>query len=147
MLHLFVIIQPYEVPSGGDYSVYRGKLNNSFNKMKLGGSVFIEGASNIIISEIYYDQVGGNGVFLSNYAVNCSIVNSEFYLTGDNAIAAVGTSNLVLASQNAPSYNVIAYNHIHDFGNFGKQSSAYFQSIAHHNYLLGNVMIVNFYNM
>jgi len=118
----------YEVPSGGDYSIYRG------------GAIFIEGATNITVDNFYFNQLGGNGVFLSNFAVNNSITNSEFYLIGDNCISSVGTSNLILANQNAPSYNTIANNHFHDFGNYGKQTSAYFQSVAHHNILRQNVI-------
>ena len=38
--------------------------------------------------------MGGNGVFLSKYARNCSVSGNRFAFPGDSAVASVGVSNL-----------------------------------------------------
>lgn len=122
-------LEPYEVPSGGDWSIHRG------------GAIFVDGAENIVIMNNTFDQVGGNGIFLSNYVKNCTVSNNEFQFTGDSAIASVGSSSTIDATTtNAyPSGNLISNNHMHDIGVFGKQTSCYFQSLACGNSLVDNV--------
>ena len=122
-------MEPYEVPSGGDWSIHRG------------GAVFLDGAENIDIVNCTFDQTGGNAVFLSNHVKNCTVMGNEFRFTGDSAIAAVGTSASIdgTTTSQYPSRNIIANNHIHDIGVYGKQTSCYFQSIACGNIITDNV--------
>ena len=122
-------LEPYEVPSGGDWSIHRG------------GAIFVDGAENIMIVNNTFDQVGGNGVFLSNYVKNCTVSGNEFRFTGDSAIAVVGSSSTIDAATTSayPSGNMISCNHMHDIGVFGKQTSCYFQSLACGNSLIDNV--------
>lgn len=118
----------YEVPSGGDWSIHRG------------GTVFVQGATHINISNNVFDQTGGNALFLSEHVRNCTIAWNEFRWTGDSAIAAVGRSAMIDGMKNTfPAGNMIANNHIHDIGVFGKQTSCYFQSLACGNILQDNV--------
>ena len=68
-------LDAYEVPSGGDWSIHRG------------GAVFFEGVKGMTIDRCLFERVGGNGLFLSNYAVNTVVQNSEFAWIGDSAFA------------------------------------------------------------
>ena len=65
-------MESYEDPSGGDWSIHRG------------AAVFLHGAKNIAMRHLKFDQVGGNGVFLSNYAINNSVLDCDFWRTGDS---------------------------------------------------------------
>jgi hypothetical protein len=52
------------------------------------------GAEHIYVDSCFFDQPGGNGLFLSNYAVRCRVTNNEFYSMGDSAVLAVGVLRL-----------------------------------------------------
>lgn len=122
-------MESYEVPSGGDWSIHRG------------GTVFIEGAERISIEDCTFDQVGGNGVFLSNYVRNSSVTGCEFYACGDSAVAAVGSTDLMNGTSGTyPEYNLIERNHMHDVGVFGKQTSGYIKAITHADTIRQNVI-------
>jgi hypothetical protein len=112
-------LKRYEVPSGGDWSVYRG------------GTVFVEGVDGFNLQGCLFDAVGGNGVFLSGYVRNAVIQNNEFVWSGDNAIVSVGDTNLIdgtLGTQ--PRGTKIIGNLVHENGVFGKQTCAYVQSLS-----------------
>ena len=47
---------PYEVPSGGDWSIHRG------------GTVFLEGIEDVTVSHCVFNAPGGNALTISNYA-------------------------------------------------------------------------------
>jgi len=78
----YTYLDKYEVPSGGDWSIHRG------------AAVFIEGAENISLTSIKFDQLDGNGVFLSNHVKGSSISDNDFWRTGDSCVLAVGSSRL-----------------------------------------------------
>eukprot|EP01113_Clastostelium_recurvatum_P035494 TRINITY_DN4960_c0_g1_i1.p1 TRINITY_DN4960_c0_g1~~TRINITY_DN4960_c0_g1_i1.p1 ORF type:complete len:549 (+),score=110.52 TRINITY_DN4960_c0_g1_i1:1-1647(+) len=108
--------ETYEVPSGGDWSIFRG------------GAVFVDGAANVAVTGCVFDQPGGNGVFLSNSVVYSHVTGNYFAGCGDSAIAVVGTSVLLIGTRATfPAFNNISGNHIHDVGVFGKQTAGYFQ--------------------
>ena len=112
-------LKHYEVPSGGDWSVYRG------------GTVFVEGMDGFNLQGCLFDAVGGNGVFLSGYVRNAVIQNNEFVWSGDSAIVSVGDTNLfdgTLGTQ--PRGTKITGNLVHENGIFGKQTCAYVQSLS-----------------
>jgi len=121
-------MEPYEVPSGGDWSIHRG------------GTFFIENAHDITLSNNLFDQVGGNALFLSNYVENSTIIYNEFVWPGDSAVAAVGSSQAIDGTHNTqPVNNLIVNNHMHEIGVFGKQTSCYIQSLAYKTTLKDNV--------
>jgi hypothetical protein len=96
-------LERYEVPSGGDWSIARS------------GAVFIENAEHIEVSDSFFDSVGGNGVFLSKYARNCTVAGNRFAFPGDSAVASVGISNLADGTaQTYPAFNTVANNWMHD---------------------------------
>ena len=118
----------YEVPSGGDWSVHRG------------AAFEIIDSSGVEVSDSVFDQVGGNGVLLSN-AVNQSLVaGNEFVNCGDSAVVSVGSSDGIDGTaQTYPRGNVIKQNHMHEIGIFGKQTSCYFQALGQNNTLADNL--------
>jgi hypothetical protein len=102
------------VPSGGDWALHPS------------GAVFLDGVENITISNNFFNQVGNNGVYMSNYARYNTIVGNEFWRPGESAVLAVGTClSMIVDEITLPAYNTIAYNHIHDIGIFGKQTSGF----------------------
>ena len=54
-------MQDYTVPSGGDYAVHRG------------GAVHLNGTANCTVDHTFFDAVGGNAVWLTDYNRNASI--------------------------------------------------------------------------
>ena len=121
-------LQSYEVPSGGDWSIHRG------------GAVFVEGADGFTMQKCCFDSPGGNALFLSNYIRNAVIEDNEFKYTGDSAIAAVGSVDLIDGtSGNQPRGIKIVGNLAHEIGIYGKQVSAFMQSLACQSEISGNV--------
>lgn len=121
-------LEPYEVPSGGDYTIHRG------------GAVFAEGIDGFTVQQCLFDSPGGNGLFMSNYMRNAVVENNIFKFVGDYAIAAVGSSKLMDGtSGEQPRGTKIVGNLIHDFGLFGKQTAAYMQSMSCQTEVTGNV--------
>ena len=119
----------YEVPSGGDWSIYRG------------GTLFVEGVDGFLLQNCLFDAPGGNAVFLSNFVRHAVIEGNEFVFVGESAIAAVGSTRLMDGTDgNQPRGTRIIGNLMHENGIFGKQTSAYFQSKACQTELTGNVM-------
>lgn len=92
-------MEDYEIPSGGDWSVTRR------------AAVFIEGATNITLSKLTFDQVEGNAVFLSNSVRFSAVVDCDFWRTGDSAVLAVGMTrgNNGTAAE-YPAHNAIERN-------------------------------------
>jgi hypothetical protein len=88
-----------------------------------------------------WDGVGGNGLYLHRYNRHTTIAENEFAHTGDSAIAASGYANFTDATLgDFPYENHITGNHFHDIGVYGKQVSAFFQTLACRNTISGNVM-------
>jgi hypothetical protein len=54
-------LEPYEVSSGGDWAIHRG------------AAVFVDGAHDVRIEGNHFDQVDGNGLFLSRHVRNCTV--------------------------------------------------------------------------
>ena len=61
-----VTMNPWGVPSGGDWGLYRG------------GAIFVEGAEDITLQHNTLTRLDGNGVFVSGYTRNVNITDSEF---------------------------------------------------------------------
>ena len=59
-------MNPWGVPSGGDWGLYRG------------GAIFVEGAEDITLQHNTLTRLDGNGVFVSGYTRNVNITDSEF---------------------------------------------------------------------
>ena len=118
----------YEIPSGGDWSIYRG------------GAVFIENAERVEVSSVKFDQIGGNGVFMSNHVVDSVVSHNDFWRTGDTAILSAGSAKLADARKPAfPQNNIITRNWIDTVGVYMKQTSCYFKSLSYNTTISNNV--------
>lgn len=113
---------PYETPSGGGFSVYRG------------GAIHIEGAQNPRITEVTVDSPGGNGLLLSNYVRGAVIARSEFKWVGDSAIVMLGstidTQPCNGTNGDQPRGTQIVGCFIHEVGVWGKQGAGIFQALT-----------------
>eukprot|EP00040_Diaphanoeca_grandis_P030936 m.183931 g.183931 ORF g.183931 m.183931 type:complete len:1001 (+) comp32172_c0_seq1:207-3209(+) len=123
----------YEVPSGGDWSLHRG------------GAVFVDAAVLVSIVGCTFDQVDGNGVFLSRYVRNASVDANNFFAIGETAILVVGAAGkhrTNLGDTNEyPAFNVIERNFVDTVGVWVKQAAAYFKSITRENILRSNIFM------
>jgi hypothetical protein len=120
--------KPYEVPSGGDWSVHRG------------GAVIVEGTEGTVIENNLFQAVGGTGLLISNYNRDTLVSGNEFYLTGEGAIVNLGTAGLMDGvTGNYPVGVHIKSNLVHDIGIWGKQVGAIYQSIAPESLIEKNV--------
>ena len=66
-----------------DWRIYRG------------GAVFVTGGEHVTISNGFFDQVGGAGVFVNGYNDTVSITGNLFIGTGSSAILFMGNNNAV----------------------------------------------------
>ena len=121
-------LSDYEVPSGGDWTVHRE------------AALVVEGVEGINISNCLFYSPGGNGLLLNNYVRGALIENNEFVWVGDNAIVAVGSTQLIDGTDgNQPRGTKVIRNLVHEVGVFGKQVCAYVQSLACETELTGNI--------
>ena len=75
--------------------------------------MLLQGAANITLSKLKFDQLEGNGVVLSNYVTGCSVVDSDFWRTGDSAVVALGSTKLSNGSASEyPHLNAIERNYV-----------------------------------
>ena len=121
--------EPYEVPSAGDWSVFRG------------GAMIVESARNISIVACSFNQTGGNALVFSGSVVDSRVVGNEFTRLGDSAIVLLGAASIDDGTaQTYPNRNLIEFNHVHDYGVYGKQTSAFFQALSANTTVRNNVM-------
>jgi hypothetical protein len=112
-------LEKYESPSPSDWTIHRG------------GAIFLDGARDCVIKNCWFDAVGGNAVFLSNYNRNNVVTGCKFTETGDSAICFVGSSDLTIGTQKDFPYECQATNNlIHDCGDFDKQIAGVYISRA-----------------
>lgn len=122
-------LKPHLVPSAGDYTLHKG------------GAVFAEGVDGFVMQNCFFDAPGGNGLYLSNYMRNVLVEGNEFAYCGENAIASIGSSNLIDGTtRDQPRGMNIIGNVMHEFGVWGKQTAGFFQSVACQTNLIGNVI-------
>jgi Right handed beta helix region len=65
------------------------------------GAVFMQNAENIRISNCTFDQIGGNGVFISGYNRDHVIDNNDFEQAGASCVAIVGMQSAVRCAATA----------------------------------------------
>ena len=125
----FCCDHPYESISGGDWSLHRG------------AAVFFENATDSTLSGCLLDHPEGNGIILNGYTERLAITRNEVASSGDSSVLAVGVARFMDGRSNShPRNNTISHNHLHHWGVWGKQSSAYFGGIAREQHVLHNVI-------
>jgi hypothetical protein len=72
-----------EIVLRSDWEIYRG------------GSIFVTGAENADISNSFFDQLGGAGVFVNGYNRQVNITGNKFIATGSSAILFMGSQKAV----------------------------------------------------
>ncbi|MBN1760593.1 MAG: hypothetical protein JW863_19855 [Chitinispirillaceae bacterium] len=70
--------QFYELITGSDWGIVRK------------AAVFMQNAEEIKIQNCLFDQLGGNGVFMSGYNRHCVVYNTEFKNTGASCVLLMG---------------------------------------------------------
>ncbi len=75
--------QPYETVLKSDWAIARA------------GAVFLQNAENIVIQNCLFDQVGGNGLFMSGYNRNNVVYNNVFNDAGASCICLFGLPSAV----------------------------------------------------
>jgi hypothetical protein len=73
----------YETLLKGDWAIARA------------GTVFMTNAENVRVDSCLFDQIGGNGVFMSGHNRNNAVVNSDFEDAGASCVALVGLQSAV----------------------------------------------------
>jgi len=112
-------LEPYDIPSLSDWAIHRG------------GTVFLEGTRDCAVRNCWFDAVGGNAVFISNYNRNATVTGCKFTETGDSAVCLVGTLGATNGTRRAFPYEcTVSNNLIHDCGVFGKQIAGVYISRA-----------------
>ena len=160
-------LEPYVVPSPGDWSVHRyqspylrhlvltlvvpvrvgaqadGSLIIVARRCCCcrGGAIVIEGAEGTTIANCSFVRLGGNAIALTGHAWHTTITESEFFKIGDSAIVSVGDFKLNdgVSSDAYPLGTMIIGNHFHEIGVTGKQTSALFSATSCRSTFRGNV--------
>ena len=139
--------KPYEFLLQGDWAIART------------GTVFMTNAENIRIDSCLFDQVGGNGVFMSGHNRNNAVVNSDFEDAGASCVAMVGLQSAVRCAAksygNAPSCsdktpgpqtddypasNLVENNTMNNLGRFEKQVAGVEMSMTSKNTVWHNTI-------
>lgn len=120
--------EPYIVPSSGDWSVYRG------------GALAFENVERAQVTNCKFNQTGGNAIVFSAHVANSTIADNNFDRIGDSAIVFLGAAAVDDGTEATyPNNNLVLRNHVHNYGVFGKQVSAFFQALSANTTLLDNV--------
>ena len=131
----YTYMDPHGMPSGGDWALERT------------GALFLEGTENTLIENCIFERLDGNGIMISGYNRNATILKNEFVWIGSTAIALWGyTKGADIDGMgwdgtdgNQPRMSNILYNFAHELGIWEKQSSFYFQAKSCQNMIKGNI--------
>ena len=76
----------------------------------------------------------------SNHVMNSTVTDCEFKWSGDSAIAFLGSTISIDGSlPTYPNNNLVARNHIHEIGVYGKQTSCFAQQLSSNSTVVDNV--------
>jgi hypothetical protein len=119
--------KPYERLLSGDWSIARA------------GTIFIQNAENITVQNCFFNQIGGNGVFMSGYNRSHIVYNNNFTDAGATCVAMCGLTSAVRCpgpwasscsdltpgpqSVDYPAFIKVDNNTMHNFGVFEKQTA------------------------
>ena len=86
-------MQPNYAPSQGDWGVVKC------------GAVMLEGAEDCAVDGCWFDQVGGTGVFVANYARRVRVERCKIVLAGDGGVYLVGSREAAWKDPNKIPWN------------------------------------------
>ena len=105
------------------------------------GTVFMENAEHVTVSNSIFNLIGGNGIFISGYNRNHLITNNEFLENGATCVNIVGLPSAVRypsfwdshkfdiqdktpgpLTEDYPKDITVSYNHMENMGRFEKQT-------------------------
>ena len=113
------LLDPWLVPSGGDWSLRRA------------GALHLEGTERATVSGCAFVRTDANAIFLAAYNRNATVEHCEFQWLGMSAIATFGFAAFEDGTAGTqPWGTVIAHNHAHELGLYELQSSFLFSSKA-----------------
>ena len=108
-------MEPFEVPSGGDWALHRWELAGEVSGR--GGVVFVDGAENIHVQYNVFEQNGNNNVFFTNHVTHSVIEYNEMKYGSDSGILFIGSSDLMDGTREEhPHDNLIQHNLLHELG-------------------------------
>jgi hypothetical protein len=134
-----IFMEPYERLLRGDWSIARQ------------AAVHFEGAEHCTVEDCFFEDLGGNGVFINCYNRHVNITGCRFTRLGESCICLVGDYNAVRSgaieysrtlpqdsidltpgpkTQNYPAHCHIYNNLMHRFGLIGKQVAGVFISMS-----------------
>ena len=115
----YTYMDPWGVPSGGDWSLHRG------------AAVFLEGTVNATVSDCLFKRLDGNGLLFSGYNRDGVVDANEFVWIGDTAMGAWGrTDEWDGTSGEQPRGINVTRNFAHELGIYELQSAMWFQAKA-----------------
>ena len=114
------LLRPYEVPSGGDWSVHRG------------GAVFVEGSEACSVTQNRFVQLAGNALVVSDYNDALDVVWNEFAWLGESAVVLLGSVDGIdgVGSYRSPMYTDVVGNLIREVGAAVKQTAGVVQFLS-----------------
>eukprot|EP01060_Flectonema_neradi_P034851 TRINITY_DN6248_c0_g1_i1.p1 TRINITY_DN6248_c0_g1~~TRINITY_DN6248_c0_g1_i1.p1 ORF type:complete len:851 (+),score=175.79 TRINITY_DN6248_c0_g1_i1:40-2553(+) len=123
-----IFMEQYELPSGGDWAVQRT------------GSIYVRDSTNVEISGCEFLEVGGNAIAFSNNVTHSKISSNEMWRTGESAVVFVGRTETIFGNKETyPNHNEVSYNHMHEIGVYGKQTSCFFQALSANSTIKSNI--------
>lgn len=145
---------------------HRTLFNTPYEKLQLGdwaiartGAVYLRNTEFITVEGSLFDQLGGNAIFMDGYNRGNTVARNEFSHSGASDVAIVGRPDAVREpstwdafrtsiadttpgpqSENYPREITVSDNHMHDNGQFEKQSSNLQISMSSRITVRGNTM-------
>ena len=125
-------LEKHGVPSGGDWSLYKGAAFQIANSLK----TTVKGCT--------FSRLDGSAIILTERTRQITIEECEFEWLGESAVAAWGrTDEWDGRDGRQPRDTLIRRNVVREIGIYEKQSSAWFQAKSCNNRLVDNI----FFNM
>lgn len=127
-----VTMKPFEVPSGGDWSLHRS------------AAVFVDSSSQVLIEDSAFTYNAGNALFINGNSSQVRIVRNEFYGIGSSCVLIAGLPGYYTPDpwviKSFPQDVVVANNLMSHFGLSVKQSSGVFISLSKQITVKGNTI-------
>jgi len=125
----------HEVASAGDWTINRS------------GAVLIENATDVLVADCAFEYLGGNGVFVSNYARDIVVTRNTFYALGSSAMLSSGSNRYEAddpwnysTAQSYPINVEFSFNMASELGMTFKQSAGVFVAISKNVLVRSNVI-------